>query len=118
MSKWLRMAGTISLTCVASTTDLVIHAQTSPRTPPSKPHARTASATQPAILTIDGTLEAALGQPRIVVQVSDGSHILAGEPGPLDMNESRPTSFLAYLDTGASGHMLSKSTARRFGIKP
>ena len=75
-----------------------------------------------APIVIDGTQEAALGQPRVHVQLGGAGAALKGkpEPSPLDPDPEtdRPVrSFIAFLDTGASGYLISKSTAERFGVK-
>jgi len=102
-----------------------------PATLPTKsPATRPAAASNRAsTIIIEGTLEAAMGQPRIHVQLSDDKGVLSGKPLPAipglgdlgaALDGDRPTrdrSFIAYLDTGASGYVICKSTAERFGIQ-
>src|SRR5688572_4857550 len=78
---------------------------------------------QDSRLVIENTLEAALGQPRVRVELStkDGplSAKPAGDPALRELlgdDRTVERSFPAFLDTGASGHVISKSTADRFGI--
>lgn len=73
-----------------------------------------------------------MGQPRVQVQLSDMRSVLSGKPLPaipglgdlgdlgavLDGDKpARDRSFSAYLDTGASGYVICKATAERFGIQ-
>lgn len=86
------------------------------------PTSRPTSKPEQAII-VRGTQEAALGQPRIIVQLRDGKRILTGEAqpsldDPLALGDARrASSFQAYLDTGASGCVLSKATAERFSVE-
>ena len=81
-------------------------------------------------VVIDGTLEASASYLRVHVQLSQGRHVLTGQPFNFDilgfkdlglkglMDADQPQgSFLAFLDTGASSHVISKMTAERFGIE-
>lgn len=78
-------------------------------------------------VTVDNTLEAAVGQPRIHVQLSRRGKILKGKNplAGLDLGLEEilgdaagpQETFLAYLDTGASAFVLSQSTADRFGVQ-
>lgn len=75
---------------------------------------------------IDNTLEAAVGQPRIHVRISrNGRPLQSANPlQGLDLGledllgaaAGPQTSFIAYLDTGASAYVLSESAANRFDI--
>jgi len=74
---------------------------------------------------ITGTLEASAGQPRIHVQLSRRGKILTGKSllAELDLGledimgkQGDESSFMAYLDTGASAYVISQITAQRFGI--
>jgi hypothetical protein len=82
---------------------------------------QTADETKSILVT--GTEEAALGQPRVRVQLRQGDRILTGDAPLLpenldDLGSGRREAFItAYLDTGASGCVLSKATARRFGVE-
>jgi hypothetical protein len=67
-------------------------------------------------IVVEGTLAATMSPPRVHVQLRRGERILTAEPGLLDGFE-RVRSFPAYLDTGSSGHVLSRSTAGRFGVE-
>ena len=69
------------------------------------------------VVVIDGPLEAALGQPRVYAQLRDGKRVLEGEPAMPLLDDTRESFFTAFLDTGASGHVLSVATARRFAVK-
>ena len=83
-------------------------------------------------LIVEQTLEAAPGYPRVHVQLSDGNRILQAAPqaSPLEglqgldelqkllAGATGPSdSFMAFLDTGATAHVLSVATARRFGVQ-
>ncbi|MHC4217459.1 MAG: aspartyl protease family protein [Planctomycetota bacterium] len=72
-------------------------------------------------VVVTGTLEAALGQPLVHVQLKDGKRVLTARPTELDRLLGRPDgdvrSFTAFLDTGSSAFVLSKSTADRFGLE-
>src|SRR5262245_28402628 len=63
-----------------------------------------------SVIAIDHTLQAALGQPRVWVQVSCGDDPIHVEDDPTTR------SFLAYLDTGASGYVVGAKTAERFKL--
>jgi len=69
---------------------------------------------------VTGTLEAAIGQPMVHVQLRDGKRVLTGKPtelaGLLGGDDRPARSFPAYLDTGAGGFVISGATAERFGI--
>lgn len=76
---------------------------------------------QPVI--IENTLEAALGQPRVWAQLRSEDGPLTAKPSGdpalrelLGDDRTVERAFLAFLDTGASGHVISKATAERFGI--
>jgi hypothetical protein len=104
---------------IATAALLTIAAQaqtTHPSPADSEPRQRTPPPAKSTVITIDGTLEAALGQPQVQVQVMDGSRILTAEPELTALEDARSSSFTAFLDTGAGGLVLSKATARRFGI--
>jgi hypothetical protein len=84
---------------------------------------------------IIGTLEASLDYPRVQVQLKQGDTPLTGETtgtvniGAIqdinDLNrildgkhkDVRDDKFPAFFDTGASASVISKSTAKRFGIQ-
>ena len=92
----------------------------------------TSSATDEFV--ISGTLEAVPGYPRVHVQLSQGNRILVGKgmkistltgikdlsdlDSLLDSGTQLQSSFTAFLDTGASAHVLSLSTTQRFKIQP
>lgn len=61
-------------------------------------------------LVVEGTLEAALGHPKVWVQLSNGPHVLNRRAAPSDY-------FRAYLDTGASASVLTHSTLAAFGAE-
>ena len=85
------------------------------------------------VVVIEGTLEATPGYLRVHVQLRDGKRVLSGEPakfsafkGLQDLSDlddmlnpggKREESFTAFLDTGASGHVISRSTVRRFDME-
>ena len=91
-------------------------------------------------IVIERTLEAAPGYPRVHVQLLRHNEPITGRGAALggldalqglgDMNDldamlddllapqdQRVDSFPAFLDTGASGYVVSKSTAERFGLE-
>jgi predicted aspartyl protease len=77
----------------------------------------------PSAVVVEHTLEAALGQPRVHAQLRGKKGPLTAKPqGDENLREllgddrTVERSFIAFLDTGASGHVISKSTAERFGI--
>jgi hypothetical protein len=81
------------------------------------------SSSNAAVIVIENTLEATLAQPRVRVQLSDKGGPLTGKPADdaglrelLGDEQTVDRSFIAFLDTGASGHVISKSTAERFGV--
>ncbi|MHC4220270.1 MAG: hypothetical protein ACYSU7_17635, partial [Planctomycetota bacterium] len=67
------------------------------------------------------TLQAALGQPLVHVQLSDKERVLTARPTPLDQlrgdGQETVRSFPAFLDTGSSAFVISRATAERFGIE-
>jgi hypothetical protein len=73
-------------------------------------------------VVVEGTLEAAVGQPMVHVQLSDGKRALSAQPTELERllgdAPREAWSFPAYLDTGSSAFVISKSTAARFGVEP
>ncbi|MHC4825260.1 MAG: aspartyl protease family protein [Planctomycetota bacterium] len=75
----------------------------------------------PKTIVVAGTLEAAVGQPLVHVQVKDGKRVLTARRTELERilgdAEGHAWSFPAYLDTGSSSYVISKSTAARFGIE-
>ncbi len=89
-----------------------------------------AGAASASPIVIDGTLEVATGYPQVHVQVYEGDRALTAEAARLSDLAGMPelaelddllgggteSSFRAFLDTGASAHNFSQSTARRFGI--
>lgn len=111
-----------------------------PRATTAPAGAATAPATLPAnvgtSIVITGTLEAAMEYPRVEVQVRQKDRVLTGTPtgagllrniknlADLDrlldgktQDATPDQSFTAILDTGASAHVLSKTTAERFGVE-
>jgi hypothetical protein len=72
-------------------------------------------------VVVAGTLEAAVGQPLVHVQLRDGKRILTAAPTELerllDDGAGEVRSFTAYLDTGSSAFVISRSTAARFGVE-
>jgi hypothetical protein len=114
--------------------------------PTTQPAPKTSATTAPANplrvinlgkkIVIDGTLEASMDYPRVQVQLKDGERVLTAEPtgGGLgsivditDLNNAldgkagaapaKDEKYEAFLDTGASAHVLSKATAARFGVE-
>jgi hypothetical protein len=75
----------------------------------------------PTTIVVAGTLEAAVGQPLVHVQVKDGKRVLTARRTELERllgdAEGFAWSFTAHLDTGSSSYVISKSTAARFGIE-
>jgi hypothetical protein len=75
----------------------------------------------PKTIVVAGTLEAAVGQPLVHVQVKDGKRVLTARRTELERllgdAEGAAWSFTAHLDTGSSSYVISKSTASRFGIE-
>lgn len=88
-------------------------------------------------IIVDPVLEAAPGHPKVYVQVRKGRTILTSTTPAPDLSrdlqilmggvaqdpaatEKQPPQewFTAFFDTGASAHVLSLSTAQRFGIEP
>ena len=86
-------------------------------------------------VVIEGTLQAVPGYPRVHVQLRRNGQVVTGEPAQLgglgglqglgdllqrqggrDAQPARARSFTAFLDTGASAYVISKSTADRFGL--
>lgn len=83
------------------------------------------------LIVIDNTQQAALGQPKVLVRLSNKSGPLRGTP-PAEANPLLPGLdelglgdggargpvewFIAYLDTGGSGYVISKAAATRLGI--
>jgi hypothetical protein len=72
---------------------------------------------QTRVIAVEQTLEAALGQPRVHVRLANKKAPLTGDPAMPLLDDGRAHSFLAYLDTGASGYVISKTTAQRFGVQ-
>ncbi len=76
---------------------------------------------QEAAVVVEGTLEAALGQPMVQVRLSDGRRVLTGRSTELEqlLGEADEVvrSFPAFLDTGAGSFVISRSTAERFGVE-
>ncbi|MEO1481297.1 MAG: retropepsin-like aspartic protease [Myxococcota bacterium] len=82
------------------------------------------SVTGPAVgaktVVVANTLEAALGHPKVQVQLRNGAHVLSG-PAPSSLlrrgaHPAQPSrSFPAYLDTGASASVLTEQTLIGFG---
>jgi len=81
----------------------------------------TSTGAKQRITYLTGTEEVALGQPRVQIQLRQGERILSAEApfNPLDLegDNRRQTSLTAYLDTGASGCVLSAAAADRFGVQ-
>jgi hypothetical protein len=75
----------------------------------------------PKTLVVAGTLEAAVGQPLVHVQVKDGQRVLTARPTELERllgdAGGAAWSFTAHLDTGSSSYVISKDTAARFGLE-
>ncbi|MCP3904394.1 MAG: hypothetical protein GY715_12260 [Planctomycetes bacterium] len=70
-------------------------------------------------VVVTGTLEAATGQPMVHLRISDRERVLTAKPGALQEllgDDAIMRSLPAYLDTGASGYVISSETAARFGI--
>jgi len=70
-------------------------------------------------VVVTGTLEAATGQPMVHLRVSERGRVLTARPGALQEllgDDAVMRSLPAYLDTGASGYVISAETAARFGI--
>jgi hypothetical protein len=70
-------------------------------------------------VVVTGTLEAATGQPMVHLRVSDRGRVLTAKPDELRKllgDDAIMRSLPAYLDTGASGYVISSETAARFGI--
>jgi len=76
-------------------------------------------------VTITGTLQAAVAQPQIYVQLSENQRVLEGKSALAELDLGLEDivghggiekSFIAFLDTGASAYVISRSTASRFGI--
>lgn len=94
-----------------------------------------AAAQQDRVVVIERTLETAPTYVTVHVQVWQGDRLLEGKGSQLaalrrlenlqDLDrildgkaeEVRESSFTAFLDTGASGHVLSEATAKRFQIQ-
>ena len=120
---------------------LALSAFADPATQPAstRPAHRTGLSVRPqpaGQIVIEGTLEASMDYPRVEVQLRDGDKTLTAEPtgsggfgqisditdldklldGKTD-KAARDTTFSAFLDTGASASVLSKSTAARFGVE-
>lgn len=100
----------------------------------SHSHAQLAAVAQQTIV-VEGTLEAAPGYPRIHVQLQQQGQPLTAKASAfdalaalknlndiseidkaLDGQQAAVNSFPAFLDTGASSHVLSKATTGRFSI--
>ena len=81
----------------------------------------TSTGARQRVTYLTGTEEVALGQPRVQIQLRQGERILSGEaplnPLELEGDNRRQTSLTAYLDTGASGCVLSAAAADRFGVQ-
>jgi|GEM_PF-5638058 len=88
------------------------------------------------VITIDETLEAATGYLRIHTQITQSGKVLDAAPaqslldqhglgdlleaygvGGSQTSGGRSTSFMAFLDTGASAVVFSKDTAERFNLQ-
>ncbi|MCX5659795.1 MAG: aspartyl protease family protein [Planctomycetota bacterium] len=96
--------------------------------------ARSSLTDGPAVIIL-GTLQASMDYPRVTVQIRKGDKVVTGastgmpsfkalrDLGDLDklMNggggDKPDETFQAFLDTGASAHVISKSTAERFKIE-
>ena len=67
-------------------------------------------------VVVTGTLEAATGQPMVHLRVSDRGRVLTAKPDELRKllgDDAVMRSLPAYLDTGASGYVISSETAAR-----
>lgn len=107
---------------------------TQPASVPPTPHALRVFQGESKIV-IRGTLETSMDYLRVEVRLREGDRVLTGEAAPLDglknfqdindLNDlldgkqkaKRTEKFIAFLDTGASANVISKSTAQRFGIE-
>lgn len=76
---------------------------------------------QEAAFVVEGTLEAALGQPMVQVRLVDGRRVLTGRSSELErllgQEDEVVRSFPAFLDTGAGSFVISRATAQRFGVE-
>ena len=71
-------------------------------------------------VVVERTLETAIGQPMVHVQLRQGNRVLTGQATELERlmgHDDVTRSFPAFLDTGASAFVISGSTTRRFGIE-
>ncbi len=123
---WLALALTMLLTGLAYAA------------PPPTPAGGAQTIVPEGAIVIRGTLEAAMDYPRVQVQLKRDSKVVTGAStamgslrGAKDINDLDKAlggdpaaggppddSFTAFLDTGASAYVISKSTADRFKIEP